>query len=196
MEENQNVVPTAAAAEENTQTAEKSLREALADLFSSLSEHDRATLLFALQAMLASERARAAQKERAEEEAVMAEMDTMPAFAGILSRAEAVRALISRLDWLRALPPRERLSAALYLDRGMRLREPTPAEKLESVLADPALLRALAEKQALSREAERATRPPAVKGASGGRMPARASKKPKSLDEAGEAAKHYFKIRK
>ena len=196
MEENQRVVPTAAAAEENTQTTEKSLREALADLFTSLSEPDRATLLFALQAMLASARERAAQKERAEEEAVMAEMDTMPAFAGILSRAEAVRALIGRLAWLRALPPRERLSAALYLDRGMRLREPTPAEKLESVLADPALLRALAEKQAFAREADRATRPPVVRGASGSRMPARVPKEPKSLEEAGEAAKHYFKIYK
>lgn len=196
MEENQKVTEAALAAEENAKNTEKSLREALADLFSSLSLRDRAMLMQALQRMLAGERERAAQEERAEEEAAMAEMDAMPAFAGILDRAEAVRELIARLDWLRALPMHERLSAALYLDRGMRLREPTPAEKLESVLADPALLRALAEKEALSREAERATRPPAVKGANGSRMPARVPKKPKSLAEAGEEAKHYFKIRK
>lgn len=176
--------------------AKTGVRAAWNRFFSSLSEGDRVTLLAVLDRLCAGERQRLEHEAHAAENAAIAEMDKDPAFAGIAERADALRTLISKIGWLRSLPMRDRLAAALYLDRGMHMREPTPAEKIEAVLADPALLRALAERQAMAEREAEALRPPTVRAAHSGRMPARLPKEPENLTEAGEAAKHYFKIRK
>ena len=185
----------AAPGEENA-PATLPLEVAWRAFLAALSEEDRATV-----GMLLTSLAEAAKEHRdraaaAEEAALLSEMENEEAFAGITERRDALRALIEKIGWLRALPPRERLSAALYLDRGMRLHEPTPEEKLSAVLADPELLRALAAHHAKGREAARAAQPPTAGGAHSARMPAHLPKTPLDLAEAGEAAKHYFKIRK
>lgn len=185
-----------AAVAEELAPAATDLRAAWEQFFASLSAEDRAALTAALDRLIAAEEHQLASEARAAEEATMAELEGEAAFAGICERAEAIRALIARISWLRALPMRERLVAALYLDRGMRLHEPTPEEKLEAVLSDPALMRALSERMALLRDRERALRPPTVRASHGARMPARLPEVPKNLKEAEEAAHHYFKIRK
>ena len=185
----------AAPAEEQAPTT-LPLAEAWRAFLAALSEEDRATvgmLLSSLAEAAREHRARAAEEEEA---ALFSEMESEPAFAGITERRDAMHALIDKIPWLRALPPRERLSAALYLDRGMRLSDPSPEEKLTAVLSDPALLRALAERHARDKAAARAAQPPTAGGTHTQRMPARLPKTPLDLAEAGEAAKHYFKIRK
>lgn len=165
------------------------LAAAWGKFLAALSPRERETVLGALTRLAEGERA------RRESEAVatcLAEMEKSPAFAGILSRRDAITDLISRVGWLQALPMRDRLAAACYLDRGMRLHEPTAEEKLEAILADPALMRALAERQATLRGAQKQTVAPGVRA--GGRMPANLPKPPKTLREAGQAAKQYFNL--
>ena len=189
-------VEATAAPEEESAPATLPLEAAWRAFLAALSEEDRTTV-----GMLLTSLAEAAKEHRdraaaAEEAALLSEMEKEEAFAGITERRDALRALIEKIGWVRALPPRERLSAALYLDRGMRLSDPSPEEKLSAVLADPALLRALAAHRAKDREAACAAQPPTAGGAHSARMPANLPKTPLDLAEAGEAAKHYFKIRK
>ena len=176
------------------ETKGKPLEEAFAAFLSSLSEGDRAGVAAMLTEAKKARAAHVAAARAAEEEAVIAEMEKADAFSDIRTRREAIEALCSHIYWLGALPLRERLATALYLDRGMRLHEPSAEEKLAAVLSDPALLRALAEKQAEEQAARASLLPPAH--TLGTRMPANLKKPPKNLAEAEEAAKHYFKIRK
>ena len=181
--------PTEATPTEVGEAAPLPLAAAWGKFLSSLSPDERETLIGVLTRLATRE---AARREAEEEQAILAEMDSMPAFAGILSRRGELDALIGRIGWLRALPMRDRLAAACYLDRGMRLHEPTREEKLEAILSDPALMRALAEKQAMARAAGRGAFAPTARA--GGRMPANLPKPPKDLREAGLAAKQYFHV--
>ncbi len=160
-------------------------RAAFAALLTTLPEGEKATLLAALCAYVETKKENA---RRAEEEALYAEMEAVPAFAGIGERRGAIEALIARVGWLAALPPRERLATALTLDRGMTRHTPTKEEALEALLADEELLRALAERQA----AGRVTGAPAVPRH--GRTPATVQKPPQNLAEAGKAARHFFHV--
>ncbi len=187
--------PTPAAATAEPATAGEAtplpLGAAWENFLASLAPGDKEALLSVLTRLAARE---AARREEEEEAACLTEMEGMPAFAGISARRGEIDDLIARIGWLRALPMRDRLAAACYLDRGMRLHEPTREEKLEAVLSDPALLRALAEKQAMARAAKRGALAPTAHA--GGRMPANLPKPPKDLGEAGLAAKQYFQIHK
>ena len=157
--------PEAEAAKEAEEAAVGEGASLISRVLAALPEDARA----ALYAALARRRAeRAAERE---EEKAIAEMEGEAAFSDIRAHSDAVHALISRVEWLRALPPRERLAAALYLDRGMRLCAPEKKEE----------------------EGAARTVTPTVRG---GRMPANVKKAPQTLAEAGEAAKQYFKIRK
>ena len=155
---------------------------------SAISAEDKGRLLAVLSRLAEGERAR---RLRAEEETLLAAMEKEPPFAGITARREQMQALIATVPWLAALPTRERLAAAFYLDRGMRYHEPTKEEKLSSLLSDPALLRAFAEKQATLAAAARAGVAPTVGSA---RMPADLPKPPRDLAEAGAAAKRVFRV--
>lgn len=166
-------------------------REAFAAFLSALSPKDKQVLCAVLGRLQDYERARAEQARAAAEAACLLEMEREPAFAGIREQADGMQALISKLPWLQALPVRERLEAACYMDRGMRWHAPTPQEKLEALLSDPALMRALAERQAALRLAQEKTTPPVRAGA--GLSPATAVAKPKSLGEAKQAAKRFFR---
>lgn len=166
-------------------------REAFAAFLSALSPQDKQVLCAVLGRLQDYERARAEQARAAAEAACLSEMEREPAFAGIREQADGMQALISKLPWLQALPVRERLEAACYMDRGMRWHAPTPQEKLEALLSDPALMRALAERQAALRLAQEKTTPPVRAGA--GLSPATAVAKPKSLGEAKQAAKRFLR---
>ena len=193
--ENAEMVEAAAAPIEEKAPVTLPLGEAWRAFLAALSEEDRATVGMLLSSLAEAAREHRDRAAEAEETALLSEMEKEEAFAGITERRDAMHALIDKIPWLRALPPRERLSAALYLDRGMRLAEPSFEEKLSAVLADPALMRALAEHRARDRETAH-KQPPTAGGAHSARMPARLPKTPLDLAEAGEAARHYFKIRK
>lgn len=183
------VTPTEEAVPPTDETTPLPLAAAWGKFLASLAPKERDTVLAVLSRLAARE---AARREAEEEQTVLTEMEGMPAFAGILARRGELRELIGKIGWLRALPIRDRLAAACYLDRGMRLHEPTREEKLEAILSDPALMRALAEKQAAARGARRGALAPAAR--TGGRMPANLPKPPKDLHEAGLAAKQFFNI--
>ena len=159
--------------------------EALAHLLSVMNEKDKAMLL-ALFARLAGGR----EKKRAEEEACLSAMAGEEAFYDLRERAPEMAALIKETPWLQALPLREQLETACYICRGRGTHAPTPEEKLEAVLSDPALLRVLAERQAKLRAAQAATLPPLTHG---GRAPALVKEAPKSLTEAKREAGRYLR---
>ena len=179
------------AGEEAGEAISQGAREAFAAFLSALSPQDKQVLCAVLGRLQDYERARAEQARAAAEAACLLEMEREPAFAGIREQVDGMQALISRLPWLQALPVRERLEAACYMDRGMRWHAPTPQEKLEALLSDPALMRALAERQAALRQAQEKTTPPVRAGA--GLSPATAVAKPKSLGEAKQAAKRFLR---
>ena len=179
------------AGEEAGEAISQGAREAFAAFLSALSPQDKQVLCAVLGRLQDYERARAEQARAAAEAACLLEMEREPAFAGIREQVDGMQALISRLPWLQALPVRERLEAACYMDRGMRWHAPTPQEKLEALLSDPALMRALAERQAALRQAQEKTTPPVRAGA--GLAPATAVAKPKSLGEAKQAAKRFLR---
>ncbi len=179
------------AGEEAGEAISQGAREAFAAFLSALSPQDKQVLCAVLGRLQDYERARAEQARAAAEAACLLEMEREPAFAGIREQVDGMQALISRLPWLQALPVRERLETACYMDRGMRWHAPTPQEKLEALLSDPALMRALAERQAALRQAQEKTTPPVRAGA--GLSPATAVAKPKSLGEAKQAAKRFLR---
>ncbi|MBO5050957.1 MAG: hypothetical protein J6D31_02065 [Clostridia bacterium] len=179
------------AEEEAGEAISQGAREAFAAFLSALSPQDKQVLCAVLGRLQDYERARAEQARAAAEAACLLEMEREPAFAGIREQVDRMQALISRLPWLQALPVRERLETACYMDRGMRWHAPTPQEKLEALLSDPALMRALAERQAALRQAQEKTTPPVRAGA--GLSPATAVAKPKSLGEAKQAAKRFLR---
>jgi hypothetical protein len=165
---------------------------AFANFLAALDEQDKATLstlIAHLREIVASQKAAAA---AAEEEAMLAGMEGEAAFAGIRDRMGAMRTLMEQVPWLRELPLRDRLAAACYIDRGMQAHTPTPEEKLQAVLSDPALLRALAEKQAALQAQAGRTAPPII---SGGHAPATVKKPPKSLAEAKTEAKRFLRAK-
>ncbi|MBQ8350749.1 MAG: hypothetical protein IJY20_01735 [Clostridia bacterium] len=165
---------------------------AFARFLDALNEEDKQVLTGLLTRFreMAAESLAAAQA--AEEEAMLAAMEEIPVFAGIRGRTDAMHALIAQVPWLRSLPLRDRLAAACYIDRGMQQHTPTPEEKLQAVLSDPALLRALAEKQAALRAAQARGTPPAV---GTGLAPATVKEKPKSLSEAKTEAKRFLRAK-
>lgn len=165
---------------------------ALAQLFASLDGHDKQALLSLITRFREMAEAGRAAQMAAEEEACLCEMEGQPAFCGIRGRLQAMHGLISGVPWLQALPLRERLAAACYIDRGMQLHAPTREEKLQAVLSDPALLRALAERQATLQSATQKSTPPIL---SGGRAPAVVKAPPRSLSEARDEAKRYLRAK-
>ena len=165
---------------------------AFGQFLAALDGQDKATLstlIAPLREILAAQQAAAA---AAEEEDVLAGMEGEAAFAGIRDRMGAMRQLMAQVPWLRELPLRDRLAAACYIDRGMQQHTPTPEEKLQALLADPALLRALAEKQAALRAQGSISAPPIL---SGGRAPAAVKKPPRSLSEAKTEAKRFLRAK-
>ncbi|MBQ8859184.1 MAG: hypothetical protein IJ012_05280 [Clostridia bacterium] len=184
----ESITPPAAAEGEPPVAAPAPLGAAWQSFLSAISAEDRAKLLAVLSRLAEGERAR---RLRAEEDALLAEMEKEPAFAGITSRRKQMQALVAEISWLAALPTRERLAAAFYLDRGMRYHEPTKEEKLSALLSDPALLRAFAERQAILAAEARERVAPIARG---GRMPADLPKPPRNLAEAGAAAKRVFRV--
>lgn len=189
--------PTVAAAV--TEAAEpvaeaKDERALLAAFLAALSPTERQTLVAVLTRLSDGEREREAAAARAEEEAILSEMEKVPVFRGIGARAEALRALAGAVDWLGALPVRERLAAAFYIDRGMRYGEPTREDLLHAVLSDEALLRELAQRRREATETTKKTLPPvyARRGSAG--MPATVKSAPKTLSEATGEAKKYLRF--
>ncbi len=186
-EAEETVLPEAAEGEPPAATPAP-LGAAWQSFLSAISAEDKGRLLAVLARLAEGERAR---RLREEEDALLAEMEGEAPFAGISTRRAEMQALIGEIPWLAALPTRERLAAAFYLDRGMRYHEPTKEEKLSALLSDPALLRAFAEKQAvLAAEARAGVAPTAHSG----RMPADLPKPPRNLAEAGAAAKRVFRV--
>lgn len=181
--------PQTAEGEEPPAATSAPLGAAWQSFLSAISEEDRGKLLAVLARLAEGERAR---RLREEEDACLAEMEKEEPFLGIATRRDAMQTLVATVPWLSALPTRERLAAAFYLDRGMRYREPTKEEKLSALLSDPALLRAFAEKQALLTAEARAGVAPTARG---GRMPADLPKPPRDLAEAGAAAKRVLRVK-
>lgn len=166
---------------------------ALAQFAASLTGEDREVLAAVLTRL---SRLAAAEQEAArlaEEEACLAALEGDRAFADIRRRRAGMQELIEALPWLRALPLRDRLAAACCLDRGRRVPSPTTEEeRLEAVLGDPALLRALAERQARARRAGGEGLPPTP---APGRAPACLKAPPASLSEAKAEAKRALRVR-
>ena len=184
---------TEAAPSEAAHGLSPAAEEAFAHFLSVLTPEERQVLVGVISRLRAYEAAQAEAARAAEEAACLREMESEPAFAGISERAEALRALIGSVSWLRELPTRDRLAAACYIDRGMRLHTPTPQEKLEGLLSDPALMRALAERQAAVRAARARQTPPIAPGM--GQAPAAPVASPRSLGEAKRAAKNILRVK-
>lgn len=166
---------------------------ALSQFAASLTGEDREVLAAVLTRL---SRLAAAEQEAArlaEEEACLTALEGERAFGDIRRRRAGMQELIEALPWLRALPLRDRLAAACCLDRGRRVPSPTTEEeRLEAVLGDPALLRALAERQARARRAGGEGLPPTP---APGRAPACLKAPPASLSEAKAEAKRALRVR-
>ena len=167
-----------------------------AAFFASLSPREREALIGAISHLAESEREREAARLRAEEEAAIAEMEGHAGFHGIAERADAIRALTAAVSWLSALPLHERLSAAYYIDRGMRYGEPTREDLLAAALSDPAIGAALAEATHKERARVGLGLPPVPKKKGTGGAPATVKAAPRSLNEATEAAKKFLRFYK
>lgn len=169
-------------------------RALLADFLAALTPTERQTLVAVLSHLSQAEREREAARARAEEDAILSEMEGEPVFRGIGARADALRALAGAVDWLGALPVRERLAAAFYIDRGMRYGEPTREDLLHAVLSDEALLRELSLRRREASELQKKTLPPvhAKRGATG--APAAVKREPKTLAEATSEAKKFLRF--
>jgi hypothetical protein len=157
-----------------------------------LTEEDRQTLQALLARLQGLSQSLAAERARVARESALAALEQDGRLAGIRDRLPEIDALIARLPWLQALPIEERLAIACYLDRGMQQHAPTAEEKLEAVLSDPALLRALSERQAALRLAHGSMTPPV---AARGLAPALVKTPPETLSEAKREAKRFLRVK-
>lgn len=165
---------------------------ALMQLATALTAEDKAVLATALGRLSQLAEAGQAAARQAEEEACLTDLAGEPAFADIRGRLPGMQALIESMPWLRALPLRDRLAVACCLDRGRQWQPPTEEERLSAVLSDPALLRALGERQASLRRAEGQGIPPTHRP---GRAPAVLKAPPASLSEAKAEARRALHVR-
>ena len=170
--------------------------DTLAAFFAALSPREKEALLGALAHLAESERAKERAAAAAEEERALAEMEEMENFRGIAARKGALSALCRAVPWLGALPLYERLSAAYYIDRGMRYGEVTREELLEAALSDPALGAALALHTHKANARTGASLPPAIKKRATSAAPAGTKAKPRTLAEASDAAKKFLRFYK
>jgi hypothetical protein len=168
----------------------------LAGFLAVLSPKEKKMLLAALARLAESERLREEEAKREEALRTIAEMDKSPVFAGIASRADAIFALCRAVPWLSELPTCEQLSAAYYIDRGMRYGEPTKEDLLRAVLSDGELQAALEEHRHKARKRSEAALPPVSSRRGTGRVPATVKAHPKTLAEASEEAKKYLRFYK
>ncbi len=169
---------------------------ALTAFLAVLSPKERKMLLAALARLAESERLREEEAKREEERRAIAEMDRSPVFAGIASRTDAILALCRAVPWLSELPVCERLSAAYYIDRGMRYGEPTREDLLRAVLSDKELQAALEAHRHEARARGEALLPPVSSRRGTGRAPAAVKERPKTLAEASDEAKKYLRFYK
>lgn len=185
--------PDAEAPEEGTPDATHDL---LGGFLAVLSPKEKRMLIAALARLAESERLSAARARREEELRAIAEMDACPTFAGIATRADAVFALCETVPWLAELPLHERLSAAYFIDRGMRYGEPTKEDLLRAVLSDTELQAALAKQHFEAQKRGAAALPPVSARRGSGRAPATVKASPKTLAEASEEAKKFLRFYK
>jgi hypothetical protein len=171
-------------------------RDTAAAFFASLSLREREALIGALTHLAESEREREAQRAKEAEARAIAEMEKSPNFKGIAERADAIRALSAAVPWLGALPLYERLSAAYYIDRGMRYGEPTKEDLLEAALCDRALGAELARVSHEANAKRAKTLPPVSKKKGTSATPATVKGAPRNLAEATDAAKKYLRFYK
>lgn len=182
--------------EEAAPEAAPAEKDTLAAFFAALSPREREALFGALSHLAESERERERSRAIAEEEAAITAMEEMEGFRGISERKGALRALCAAVPWLGALPLHERLSAAYYIDRGMRYGEPTKEELLEAALADPALGAALALHTQKANARTGAALPPVAKKRGTAAAPATAKERPRNFAEATDEAKKYLRFYK
>lgn len=190
------LAPEEAKEEQLTEAAAPAQENTLAAFFAALSPREREVLLGALAHLAESERERERAAAVAEEERAIAEMEETEGFLGIGERKEALRALCLAVPWLGALPLYERLSAAYYIDRGMRYGEVTREDLLEAALSDPALGAALALQTQRANAETGASLPPVGKKRGTTAAPASKKKPPRTLAEASDAAKRFLRFYK
>lgn len=154
-----------------------------------LSPGERAALIAALGTRIREEAARA-------EAETIAELDSLPEYAGIAARADAIRALPARFPFLRELSMRDRLIAAYHIDRSLDPPQPSMEQQLSHLLDDPILLRVLAEKWQSVLAARRESIPPVATRAGTAGAPANKVRAPRNLREAALAARNYLGINK
>ena len=165
---------------------------AFTQFLSALTEEDKQTLQAVLARLSGLAEAQAAEAARAERERAIAALEAREGLRDIRARLPQLEGLIARLPWLLALPLSERLTVACYLDRGMQQHTQTAEEKLQAVLADGELMRALAAHGASLRAAHGSMMPPV---ATGGRAPALVKKPPADLSEAKREAKRFLRAK-
>jgi hypothetical protein len=169
--------PTAEVAEKGGEAEEASPLDRLAP-------GERAALIAAL-----------ASRMRREEEEAMAELAEDANYADIGNCAEELRALPARFPFLNTLPTKERLAAAYLMYRGLAEKPRTAEERLEELLSDPAMLRALSEKFSRLLAARREATPPIPVRSGTAVPPADRRPSPRDLREAATAAKRYLGIK-
>lgn len=187
--------PDGTVPEEGT-TEEDTAESRLAAFLAVLSPKDKKMLREVLARLAESERQREAEEKRKQTLHAIAEMDKSPCFTGIAARADAILALCHSVPWLAALPTCERLSAAYYIDRGMRYGEPTKEDLLHALLSDSDLQAALEMHRRAALEEGGHTLPPVLSRRGAGRAPATVKERPRTLTEASDEAKKYLRFYK
>lgn len=137
----------------------------------------------------------ATRMRREEEETALAELAEEPEYADITEYIEEIRALPSRFPFLADLPTKERLTAAYHMYRGLSASPRTAEERLEDLLTDPAMLRALSERFSKLLAARRDATPPVPVRTGTAVPPADRRPLPRDLREASVAAKRYLGIK-
>lgn len=151
-----------------------------------LSPGERAALIAALAIRM--------RENRREEEAQLAALDTDPAYAGIAGRAEALRSLQTQFPFLRTLAPRDRLIAAFHIDRSLHPPQPDTEQRLQALLQDAPLLRALSAYRSALLEARNRSVPTMASESGATLPPAYRKPAPRDLREAGHAARNALGI--
>ena len=137
----------------------------------------------------------ASRMRREEEDALLAELAKESGYSDIAEYAEEMHALPTRFPFLASLPPRDRLTAAYHMCRGLSAKPRTAEERLEELLSDPAMLQALSERFSRLLAARRDATPPVPIRSGTAVPPADRRPSPRDLREASRAAKHYLGIK-
>lgn len=130
--------------------------------------------------------------DRAKSAAIKSELSAKPEFEGFSDNIERIEGIIEKIKMLKSLPPDERYTLAYLIDRGQNTKGKSGAELVDALFSDKEAMRILEMRRLAEYDSRYNTLPQFASSQGAASMPANVASKPKTIDQAGRAAKKYF----